>query len=339
MRIVLIGAVRSTLHTLQGLLRNEMDVVGVLGLERPRESEVVSGWTDLGPLCRQHAVPFQGFRKINTPEVAAVLTEWRPDLIFVVGLSQLIKDDLIRIAPHGGVGFHPTPLPQGRGRAPLAWLTLEGTHASATFFQLEDTPDSGPIFVQELVPIPPDAYAEDVSELIYQAIDRALDQWLPRLKAGDLSATPQDHSKASWLGKRTPDDGWIDWHLPAEDIHALIRASATPHPGAFSFLKLKSANPKLIIDRASISNEPFKGTPGHVLDASPEHGVLVQCGNGLLRITHYHFPDHPDHRPLRTGDHLGLSHEIEIVQLKTTIQDLTQRIEALEKQQRNKAHH
>lgn len=331
MRIVLIGAVRSTLQTLQGLLRNEMDVVGVLGLEKPRRGEVVSGWTDLEPLCQEKGVPFQAFRKINSAEVKATLTNWRPDLIFVVGLSQLINDDLIRIAPHGGVGFHPTPLPQGRGRAPLAWLTLEGTQASATFFQLEDTPDSGPVFVQELVPIPANSYADDVSSLIYDAIDRALDQWLPRLKNGDLSATPQDPAQASWLGKRTPDDGWIDWNQPATAIHALIRASATPHPGAFSFLRSSSSLPKLLIWRATLSNEPFKGTTGHILDVSPEKGALVQCGNGLLRIQHYEFADAPNQRPLRTGDHLGLSHEIEIIQLKAMIQDLSQRVETLEK--------
>lgn len=329
MRIVLIGAVGSSLRTLEGLLRHGIQVVGVLGLARPGEGEVVSGWVDLEPVCRQNGVPFQSYRKINTAEVEAIVREWRPDMLFVIGMSQLVGSSLVSLARHGGVGFHPTALPKGRGRAPLAWITLNGDPASATFFRLEDTADSGDIFVQERVDVPKGSYASDVGHLIHAAIDRALDRWLPKLKAGDISAEAQDPSAASWYGKRTPDDGLIDWHQSATAIHALIRASSEPHPGAFTHLYGKTFR-KLIIWQATISTEPFTGTVGHVLDICPAKGALVQCGSGLLRLSHTEFPDHPDFRPLRTGDQLGLKPELELVRMKEYITQLEARITALE---------
>jgi hypothetical protein len=44
----------------------------------------------------------------------------------------------------------------------------------------------------------------------------------------------QDHSRASYFGGRTPEDGRIDWRQPAEQIYNLIRAVTHPFPGAFT---------------------------------------------------------------------------------------------------------
>ena len=50
-------------------------------------------------------------------------------------------DSMLSIANKVNIGFHPTALPRGRGRAALAWLILKRENGAATFFELRDGVD------------------------------------------------------------------------------------------------------------------------------------------------------------------------------------------------------
>jgi methionyl-tRNA formyltransferase len=50
-----------------------------------------------------------------------------------------------------------------------------------------------------------------------------------------LKGIPQDGKAATFYARRAPLDGCIDWSNTAKDIDRLIKASTSPHPGAFSF--------------------------------------------------------------------------------------------------------
>ena len=82
----------------------------------------------------------------------------------------------------GCIGFHPTLLPKGRGRAPLAWLILKEKKGAASFFLMDKKADSGPVFVQEPFEIEDNDDASRVEKKIEIAIEKALDKWLPELK-------------------------------------------------------------------------------------------------------------------------------------------------------------
>jgi methionyl-tRNA formyltransferase len=54
------------------------------------------------------------------------------------------------------------------------------------------------------------------------------------LLAGSAPARPLDLTRGAYFGKRTPEDGRIDWRCPARAVHDLVRAVAPPFPGAFT---------------------------------------------------------------------------------------------------------
>ena len=54
---------------------------------------------------------------------------------------------------------------------------------------------------------------------------------LPAILNGTFSETAQDESKASTFGRRTPEDGRLDWNQPARQLHNLVRAVTDPWPG------------------------------------------------------------------------------------------------------------
>ncbi len=327
--IVLAGSVNSSYRTLQALLRHRMNVVGVLDLS-PLRSASVSGYTRMDALALKCGVPFLEFEDINAPRIVEAVRKWAPDIFFIVGLSQLAKDELLSIPHLGCVGFHPTRLPEGRGRAPVSWMTLEGRSGAATFFQMNAGADAGPILVQEPFAVAATDYAADVTAKLEAAIDLALDRWLPRLKRGEWSPAPQAEDRATYYGKRNPEDGLIDWNWPAAKIHALVRATSRPYPGAFTFVD----NRKCVVWRAEPEfHLPYRGVVGRIVLIDEVKGPLVQAGDGLLWLTETEFESSEGvEKPpkLKVGSLLGYHPGNELYLLKKRLAELESRVEKLD---------
>ena len=319
-RIVVAGAVQSTRRILEGLLRNGADVVGVLGLSE-KVSANVSGYERFDDLAHSHNIPYADFERINDSDIVELVRQWAPDLFFGVGFSQLVKQELLDIPRIGAVGFHPTLLPEGRGRAPIPWLILNSKPGAASFFLMDDGVDSGPLLAQEPFEVCENDYSDDLLSKMNKAIDVALDRWIPELVAGKWDPVPQVGEAASENGRRTPEDGWIDWKGSAKNIYALIRAASRPLPGAYTYVN----NDKLIIWRAAPENEiRCQGVPGRVLRIDEEQGALVQTGDGLLWLTEVEGP------ALKVGMRMGYVVEDEIQALRRQVAELERRLRDLE---------
>lgn len=283
MNVALMGSVSSSWHTLDALLRGGVEVTGVLGVDESQAARI-SDYRSLRELAVDGGIPFHPFIKVSEPAVEAFLKAHAPDLLWVIGLSQLVPERLIRIARVGGVGFHPTMLPEGRGRAPVAWTILLGARAAANLFFLSDEPDAGDIIVQREVPLLPDDYSEDLIHRTNLVLAEAIMELAPRIRAGDLPRRPQDHSKATYYPKRTPADGLIDWSTTTDQVYRLIRAAGRPYPGAFTQYRQH----KLIVWRGKpdcAAEVPDDAGPGCVLDINEANGILVATGDGTIRLT------------------------------------------------------
>lgn len=307
MRVVLIGAVRSTEATLSRLLAHRLDVIAVLGYRSPDTSRV-SGYVDLEPAARAAGIAFHAFRSVNDGTVIEWVRGLKADVLFVVGLSQLVSPELLACARLGAVGYHPTALPEGRGRAPIAWLVLERRAGASTFFELTPFADDGAVFVQEHFALEENDDAAVVECKVLESLGLALDRWLPRLKAGEWNPVPQRAETATYYGKRAPEDGLIEWRASAEEIDRLVKASTRPHPGAFTYC----GSERLIVWRSRCERDlRIRGVRGRVLKADAEGAALVQTGEGLLWLLECELSDG---RPfaLRVGDKLGYDTDIEL---------------------------
>lgn len=283
MNVALMGSVSSSWHALDALIRGGVKVTAVLGVDESK-AERISDYRSLRELATTAGIPFQSFVKVSEPEVQVFLKAHTPDLLWVIGLSQLVPQRMIKIARVGGVGFHPTMLPEGRGRAPVAWTIVLGARAAANLFFLADEPDAGDIIVQREVPVLPDDYSEDLIHRTNLVLAEAILELAPRLRSGDIPRTPQDHSKATYYAKRTPADGLIDWSATTDQVFRLIRAAGRPYPGAFTHSKRR----KLTVWRgmpAELPDETGAAQPGCVLTSTDTGHVLVATGDGALRLT------------------------------------------------------
>lgn len=282
MNVALIGSVSSSLACLEALHENGVDVVGVLGVDESRADDICD-YRSLREAARRAQLPFQAFVRVNEPGVEAFLRAHPHDLLWVIGLSQLVPRGLVELARAGGVGFHPTMLPEGRGRAPVAWTVLRGAQAGVSLFFLTDEPDAGDLIAQEAVPLLPDDYSEDLIARTNVVLQRVIARLAPDIVGGSLPRMPQNHDRATYYERRTAEDGLIHWSQSTDQIYRLIRAAGRPYPGAYSWL----GRDKVTIWRATpaAGAAPDAAAPGTVLAVGPSQDWWVRTGDGVVRVT------------------------------------------------------
>ena len=186
-------------------------------------------------LCRDHGVSTLVDVDWKDPREAQRAADLRPDLIFSFYYRDLLPPEVLRLPRLGAFNMHGALLPRYRGRAPVNWAILEGeTRTGATLHVMTEKADAGDIVDSESVPIGPDETAIEVQRKVVAAAVKVLARQLAALKAGSAPRRPQDTALAFSRGRRTPEDGRIDWSQPAKKVHDLVRAVTHPFPGAFT---------------------------------------------------------------------------------------------------------
>jgi methionyl-tRNA formyltransferase len=226
---------------------------------------------------------------LRDPEQIALLASWRADVLLSFYYRDVLPEAALTTARCGGLNLHGSLLPAYRGRAPVNWMVLHGeTQGGATLHLMTRKPDTGPVVGAKRFPILPRDTAFDVLLKVKDAGVALVAECLGPYLAGHRSPTPQT-GEPSTFGRRTPEDGRIDWARPASEIINLVRAVTRPFPGAFA--DLPDAR-RMIVWWA-------EEAPGH--DAlAPGHF----SGEGLRG---------PEGLPARAGEHAGPSDAAEMV--------------------------
>ena len=217
----------------------------------------------------------------NSPEFIARIAALKPDFLFSFYYRLMLKPDLLATATRGAYNMHGSLLPKYRGRAPINWAVLKGeTETGATLHEMVEKPDAGRIVDQEAVPILPDDSVLDVFHKVSLAAATTLDRALPRLIDGSAVLRPQNISAGSYYGGRKPEDGIINWHDSAENIHNLVRAVAPPYPGATTTVKGQA----ITITRTALAPAHLTHGKAGFLNVSSTRCIAL-CGDGrMLRV-------------------------------------------------------
>ncbi len=235
---------------------------------------------------------------INAPETVAAVAALEPELLFVIGWSQLLREPILALAPRGAFGMHPTLLPRHRGRAPIPWAILSGLATTGvTLFEIPDAhADSGAVVGQVEVTIAPDETATTLFERLAAAHIELIRTLVPRILDGTAPRLPQDERRSSAWPKRTPADGIIDWDTRAPYLYDWVRAQTRPYPGAFTFL----GDEKVVVWSARPVDGALAAVPGTVVEQRSEGPVVACGGGGALLLDEVEGPE-----TLRVGALLG----------------------------------
>ena len=227
--------------------------------------------------CPVHATALALGLPVRTParlrrdtDEHAVFAALNLDAAVVAAYGLILPPPMLAAPRSGCLNIHASLLPRWRGAAPIQAAVLAGDEETGiTIMQMDAGLDTGPMLLQDRVPIGPrttaaelhDALAVLGADLILQALN---DPPAPQ---------PQPSEGATYAAKLTRDSGRLDWTQPAAQLDRQVRA-LTPWPGTWAMhgaevLKVLRAEPAT-----------GSGVPGTVLD----NRLLVACGDGALRL-------------------------------------------------------
>ena len=256
------------------------NVVGVVTLPGPLDPHR-SGQCAFDEVADRLGAELIETTDVNSQETVAAVRALEPELVFVVGWSQLVRDPFIALAREGIFGMHPTLLPRHRGRAPIPWAILTGlARTGVTLFEIVDaTADSGAIVGQVVVDIAADETATTLFDRLATAHVELIREFVPQLVARSAPRSPQDPKRASTWPKRIPTDGIIDWETRAPYLFDWVRAQTRPYPGAFTYL----GEEKVVVWRARPVADA-EAAPAGTIVAEHAEGHVVACGEGALLL-------------------------------------------------------
>ena len=254
------------------------EIVGVVTLPGPVDPDR-AGQCSFDEVAARLGAELVETRDVNAAETLAAVARLDPELVFVVGWSQLVREPFIALAREGVFGMHPTLLPRHRGRAPIPWAILSGlARTGVTLFEIVDaTADSGAIVGQVVLDIASDETATSLFDRVARAHVDLIREYVPQLVAGTAPRIAQDPLRASSWPKRAPSDGIIDWETRAPYLYDWVRAQTRPYPGAFTFL----GDEKVVVWRARAVELGEPAPAGTVVAQRPD-GPVVACGEGGL---------------------------------------------------------
>lgn len=244
------------------------------------DDPIEGGWFgSVADLARSRGVPHVSIEDVNAGRELEVIRGLEPDILFSFYYRRIVRPELLAIPRLGALNLHGSWLPGYRGRSPVNWVLVQGeTRTGVTLHYMTAEPDAGDIVAQREVPIGFHDTALDLHRKIVCEARTLLAETLPRIRDGSNERRPQDRARGSYFGRRTPEDGRIDWSRPAVEIHNLVRAVTRPWPGAFT----DAFGPRLIIWQARPIDSPGETSPGRV---RIEGGSLVvETGRGLLEV-------------------------------------------------------
>ena len=279
-KLVFCGTPQFAVPTLEALLAAGYDIpLVVTQPDRPvgRRQELVAPPVKQTALAAGLAAAIEVVQpeKIrNNAEFRAQLESIAPDAIVVVAYGRIIPSWMLALPRLGCINLHGSLLPKYRGAAPIQWAVAMGeTITGNTTLLLEEGLDTGPILLQQQVPIMPEQTAADLFDVLSHAGAPLVVDTLVGLLDGTIHPQPQDPSQATLAPLLDREAGRMDFHSRTA-VELLNRwRGFQPWPGAFTLLDGK----KLIVHRMAVVADP---RTGRFAQSTP--GSLVVEGNQMF---------------------------------------------------------
>lgn len=280
MKILYIGCVKSSEAFLKTILDyTDAEIVGIV---TKVESSYNADHVSLHTIAEQRQIDWLDYT--NQEMLKVFILNKKPEVIYCFGWSYLLPSEIYSVPIKGAIGYHPTMLPENRGRHPIIWTIALGLKQTAsTFFYIVDVPDAGNIVSQQVVEISDKDDANTLYTKLILAGQEQIIELTKKLSDGSIHSYQQIESRATSWRKRTKKDGKIDWRMSAENIDRLVRALTKPYVGAhFEYEDVDIKVWKTQVNLVNCSNME----PGKIV-AVVDSSFTIKTGDYLLQVLEY----------------------------------------------------
>jgi len=216
-----------------------------------------------------------------------IIKQLKPDYIFVAGWSELLTNEILNIPVKGTIGFHPSKLPNDRGRSVLAWQIEDGYSETAlSMFYYNEIPDEGDIIASEPIKIEVNDYINDVLDKVDVATYNLMYAYFPLLRNDRAPRKKQNLNEGNFRRLRKEIDSIIDWNKNSNAIYNKIRAISRPYPGARGLIdKIQYT----VWESEVVDTFPFgeNEAPGTLIAKLYDNSLIVKTRDSFLRVLKY----------------------------------------------------
>ncbi len=298
MRVVFMGNHTVGVRALNAL-RQSCDVTGVVA--HPEDIEDGVRYESVYDFAKGQGLTVERLQPTDA-RFQAFVRQAAPDLIWLTDYRYIIPKQALEIPRHGTVNLHPSLLPKYRGRAPLNWAIIEDeSQLGLTAHFVSEAIDAGDIIAQRSFHLASNEDVGDALEKLYPMYANITARVLDDFNRNTIKRTPQPSGNHKVYPRRRPEDGWIDWRMPARDICNLVRGVSRPYPGAFGCVGER----RVTIWKCAVEESGTGATPGTIVDIASDRSAKIACGRGTLIALDYSI-DHA--HELNAADRFELEH-------------------------------
>ncbi|MDZ4845053.1 MAG: methionyl-tRNA formyltransferase [Chitinophagales bacterium] len=237
MRIVFMGSPDFAVPSLEILVKNGFDVVGVITApDKPagrglhitqsavKQFAVANNLNALQPV------------KLKDPQFLDELKSLKPDLQVVVAF-RMLPEAVWGLPKLGTINLHGSLLPDYRGAAPINWAIINSEpETGVTTFFIEKEIDTGKIIFQEKIPISMDETAGELHDRMMHLGAALILKTVQAIEKEEAPALKQSQTISSKVAPKLTREGCqINWQQSAVEVFNFIRG-LSPHPGAWTML-------------------------------------------------------------------------------------------------------
>jgi methionyl-tRNA formyltransferase len=206
------------------------------------------------------------------------------DVMVVAAYGLILPRSTLDIKPC--INIHGSLLPRWRGAAPIHRAIESGDlETGVTIMQMEEGLDTGPMLLIEKIAIDAADTTGSLHDKLAALGGAMIVEALRRMQAGELAATPQPEQGVTYAAKISKEEAKLDFTQTAVALARKVRAF-NPFPGAHG--QVHGVTVK--IWGAQVERGASNPHPGKVLESDAQHGIVVACGEGALRLTELQKP-------------------------------------------------
>lgn len=280
MRIVFMGTPEYGVPSLEALIREGYEVVGVFTQpDKPSGRGKKVQFSPVKACAVAHGIPVFQPLKIRVDGVED-LRALQPDVCVTAAFGQILSQEVLDIPQMGTVNVHASLLPEYRGSSPINWCLLRGEKVTGVTTMMTDKGiDTGDILQKAECPIAEDDTAATLTVKLAHLGAELLIDTLRKLEKGQCPREKQDESRMSYYPMLTKDMGRLDFHKTARELNDQVRAF-DPWPCAYMLVD----GAPMKVWKAKALDEAHDAAPGTVLCADGKMGLKIAAAQGVLQV-------------------------------------------------------
>ncbi|EGV43879.1 methionyl-tRNA formyltransferase [Bizionia argentinensis JUB59] len=283
LRIIFMGTPDFAVATLETILANNYQVVGVITApDKPAGRGRKINESAVKQFAKKNDLNVLQPTNLKDPDFLESLKALQANVQVVVAF-RMLPEAVWQMPALGTFNLHASLLPNYRGAAPINWALINGeTETGVSTFFIDDKIDTGDMILQKKVAIEETDNVGTLHDKLMETGSRLVIDTLKLIKSGAVkTAAQQEHAELKDAHKLNRENCKIDWNDSVKNIHNKVRG-LNPYPSAWCYLKNDNETLEIKIYETRMEKEDHQEEIGSII--TTKKTLKVAAPDGYIYI-------------------------------------------------------